>query len=273
VGVSASALQRRFELPHRHDRNLARLGAARPGRAARQRVSLRRRLELGSRGHRDGQSLLDGVCGARGDQPRRSVQCDRDVQQRPGWSSKPNQYAPSTGVIFTAPANIGITAEAGDSDGIVNGVRFFANGTQIGASTGPVFSLNWANVPAGSYSVTAVATDNGGGSATSSPLLVTVGIGAESSPSTPTRLAFTASTDHATSVVSYRVELRRASDSATATPVAARDIGKPAPVSGEILTDITTLVDPLSAGSYYAVVVAVGSGGSAASSPSGAFTK
>ncbi|HVJ27876.1 MAG TPA: DUF1349 domain-containing protein [Vicinamibacterales bacterium] len=181
--------------------------------------------------------------------------------------------APSTGVIFTAPANIGITAAAGDSDGIVNGVRFFANSTQIGASTGPVFSLNWANVPAGTYTVTAVATDNGGGSATSSPVLVTVGIGAASSPSIPTRLAFTASTDHDTSVVSYKVELRRATDSATATPVAARDLGKPAPVSGEILTDITTLVDPLSPGSYYAVVVAIGSGGSAASSPSAAFTK
>lgn len=130
-------------------------------------------------------------------------------------------------------------------------------------------------VPPGAYSLTAVATDSAGGSATSSPVLVTVGIAAAASASLsiPTRVAFTASTDHATSVTSYTVELRRTTDSVIAPPVASRSLGKPEPVDGEILTDISTLVDPLASGSYYAVVVAIGSGGSAGSSPSGVFTK
>ena len=142
-------------------------------------------------------------------------------------------------------------------------------------AAGPLFTRNWSNVPAGTYSLTAVATDSGGGSATSSPVLVTVGIAAaaSASPSIPTRLAFTASTDHATSVTSYTVELRRATDSVTAPPVASRSLGKPVAADGEIITDLSDLVDPLAPGSYYAVVVAIGSGGSAGSSPSGAFTK
>lgn len=180
---------------------------------------------------------------------------------------------PFSGAIFTAPATVSVGAAASDADGLVTGVTFFANNVMIGSSSAAPFAISWPNVPAGTYSLTAVATDNDGGSATSSAVTVTVGIGAAALPSTPTRLAFTASTDHAESVVSYTVELRRATDSATASPVASRDLGKPAPVEGEILTDITTLVDPLAPGTYYAVVVAIGSGGSAASSPSAAFMK
>jgi hypothetical protein len=59
----------------------------------------------------------------------------------------------------------------------------------------------------------------------------------------------------------------------TATPIATRDLGKPAVVNNEISVDITTLVSPLAAGSYYAVVTAIGPGGSTASAPSPSFTK
>jgi len=59
----------------------------------------------------------------------------------------------------------------------------------------------------------------------------------------------------------------------TASPVATRDLGKPTPVSGEISANISTLVDPLPAGSYYAVVRASGPGGTTASAPSATFTK
>ena len=50
-------------------------------------------------------------------------------------------------------------------------------------------------------------------------------------------------------------------------------IGKPTPVSGEITVDISTLVNPLSAGTYKAVVRALGPGGTSASAPSPTFTK
>jgi hypothetical protein len=69
------------------------------------------------------------------------------------------------------------------------------------------------------------------------------------------------------------VALYRGADPITASPVATRDLGKPTPVSGDISVNISTLVDPLPAGSYYAVVRASGPGGTTASAPSGAFTK
>ena len=86
-------------------------------------------------------------------------------------------------------------------------------------------------------------------------------------------MVFTPSADNATNVTSYTVALYRAADPVTASPVATRNIGKPAAVNGEISVDITTLVDPLAAGSYYAVVRATGPGGTTASTKSASFTK
>src|SRR5205085_2421363 len=64
---------------------------------------------------------------------------------------------------------------ATDSDGSVTQVQFFANGISIGlTNAGPTtFSINWSNAVVGSFILTAVATDNGGLSATSAPVNVT----------------------------------------------------------------------------------------------------
>lgn len=84
-------------------------------------------------------------------------------------------------------------------------------------------------------------------------------------------LVFTPPVDYATNVTSTSVELRGAGDALSAVPQAIRALGKPVPVSGEIAVDISSLVDPLTAGFYYAVVVATGSGGSTPSAPSTVF--
>ncbi len=129
--------------------------------------------------------------------------------------------------------------------------------------------MAWSNVAAGSYSLTAVARDNSGGTRTSTAVAVTV----TGTAPLPYRVVFGASADHVAGVTSYIVALYRSVDPVTASPVATRDIGKPAVVSGEISVDITTLVTPLPAGSYYAVVRASGPGGTSASAPSAAFTR
>jgi len=49
-------------------------------------------------------------------------------------------------------------------------VEFHANGGLVGTDTVAPFSLEWQNVPAGSYPLTAKATDNDGGVKTSVPL-------------------------------------------------------------------------------------------------------
>jgi regulation of enolase protein 1 (concanavalin A-like superfamily) len=178
---------------------------------------------------------------------------------------------PTSGATFTAPATITISATASDTDGTVAAVNFFANGQSIGSDTSSPFSISWTNVAAGAYSITAVARDDDGATTTSAAIAIT--IAAAPPPATPTSVAFTASADHATLVTSYSVAIYRASDPVTATPAASKNLGKPAPTNGDITVDISTIVDPLAAGSYYAVVSAVGSGGTSASAPSATFTK
>ena len=70
---------------------------------------------------------------------------------------------------------ITLTASAADSDGSVTQVEFLQGTTVVGTSTGPTFSFNWTNVAAGSYTLTARATDNSGATTTSAPINVTVG--------------------------------------------------------------------------------------------------
>jgi hypothetical protein len=89
----------------------------------------------------------------------------------------------------------------------------------------------------------------------------------------PTTLVFVPPVDYATNVSWCTVQLRRSVDAATDSPVASRNLGKPVVVGGEISVDISTLVDPLPGGFYYAVVVSTGPGGSTPSSPSAVFSK
>jgi len=90
--------------------------------------------------------------------------------------------APSAGSTFTAPATINLTANAADSDGIVASVAFYANATLIGTDTSTPFSATWNGATAGSYSLTARATDNTGAATTSAPVSVTVQAGAQPPP-------------------------------------------------------------------------------------------
>ena len=175
---------------------------------------------------------------------------------------------PTGGATFTAPATIAVDATASD-DGSVSRVDFYAGAQLIGTDATAPYSVTWGSVPAGSYSLTAVAFDNAGASTTSAAVAVTVG-GATPPPSTPTSVAFTPSPDHSSGVTSYAVIIYRASDR---TQAATTSLGKPAPVNNEIRVDISAIVNPLPAGSYYAVVTAQGASGTSTSAASANFTK
>jgi hypothetical protein len=82
--------------------------------------------------------------------------------------------SPASGATFTAPASITIDATASDSDGTVTKVDFYQGSTLLGTDTTSPYSFTWSNVSAGSYSLTAVATDNAGGTKTSTAVSVTV---------------------------------------------------------------------------------------------------
>jgi hypothetical protein len=82
--------------------------------------------------------------------------------------------SPTTGSTFSAPAMISLAANASDSDGSVTRVDFYQGGTLIGSSTSAPYVGDWSNVGAGSYTLTAKATDNRGAVTTSSPVNVAV---------------------------------------------------------------------------------------------------
>jgi len=82
--------------------------------------------------------------------------------------------APAAGAVFTAPATVSITATASDSDGSVAKVEFFNGATKLGEDTSSPYAYTWNGVAAGSYSLTAKATDNLGATATTSAATITV---------------------------------------------------------------------------------------------------
>jgi hypothetical protein len=90
--------------------------------------------------------------------------------------------APANGATYTAPASITISVTATDTDGTIARVDFYQGSTQIGSDTSQPYGMNWTNVPPGTYSLTAVATDDDGGSTTSAARTITV------NPSPPTNL-------------------------------------------------------------------------------------
>lgn len=81
---------------------------------------------------------------------------------------------PGGGASFTAPTDITLDASASDSDGVISKVDFYAGGWLINTDNTAPYSIQWSNVPTGSYSLTAVATDSAGATTTSSPVAVSV---------------------------------------------------------------------------------------------------
>ena len=108
----------------------------------------------------------------------------------PGVSNLPpavSIVSPSDGAVFYTPVNISLLARAISPAGTISNVEFFAGSTDLGPGlpvildppgangvTGRVYFLNWQNVPANIYSLTAVAFDNDGISTTSAPVNITV---------------------------------------------------------------------------------------------------
>lgn len=82
--------------------------------------------------------------------------------------------SPAGGAAFSAGSTITITATAIDADGSVAFVDFLRGTTVLGMDTTSPYSYAWTNVPAGSYTLTARATDNDAASATSASVNITV---------------------------------------------------------------------------------------------------
>lgn len=75
---------------------------------------------------------------------------------------------------FTSPATITIEATASDPDGTITKVEFFQGDVKIGEKATLPYSITWKEVPEGTWSLTAVATDNAGSRTVSVAVSVTV---------------------------------------------------------------------------------------------------
>jgi hypothetical protein len=93
--------------------------------------------------------------------------------------------SPYAGATYLAPATVAICAAASDPDGTVVSVEFFAGTNLLGVVTNSTvvgnreckydqFCFTWNGVVTGTYTLTAVATDNGGATSTSAPVPITV---------------------------------------------------------------------------------------------------
>lgn len=177
--------------------------------------------------------------------------------------------APANGATFSAPASVAVTASATDPDGAIANVEFHANSTLLGRDSSAPYSVT-ASLAAGTYSLTAVATDNSGATAVSTPVNITV----SASSTAPRGVAFAVSTDHNTLVTRYVLEVYAAGATpGVATPIATSDLGKPTPsATGEVAIDRSSFFQALAPGNYIAVVMAMGTTGSSRSAPA-SFTR
>ena len=84
--------------------------------------------------------------------------------------------SPANNASFIAPANIALSATAGDPDGSIARVEFYNGTTLIATDNNGAdgWAINWNAVPQGSYALSAKAFDNANASGTSAPANVTV---------------------------------------------------------------------------------------------------
>ena len=153
--------------------------------------------------------------------------------------------SPSNGAQFAAPANITLSATASDSDGAIASVFFSANGTSIGTATplgGNQYSLSWSSVPFGSYAISAVATDNDGG---------TISVGNVTISVTSPALFVTGSTTLTTSDAAVKARLEALGHVVTVkdgTTVTTAD------ATGKALVVISSTVNPTSVNTKFRTV-------------------
>lgn len=99
-----------------------------------------------------------------------------------GWTNPTGANLPPTsaiaqpqdGATYAIGEPITIEAIASDADGSVSKVEFFNGGMRIGEDGSAPYTMTWSGAPAGTWSLTAVATDDTGATSVSPPVSVTV---------------------------------------------------------------------------------------------------
>ncbi|WP_157887198.1 Ig-like domain-containing protein [Hymenobacter sp. PAMC 26628] len=100
-----------------------------------------------------------------------------DVTLAPQSAAAPN-LAPTVALSAPSALTLGqavaLSATAADTDGTVVKVEFYNGATKLGEATAAPYQLSWTPAAAGTYTLTAVATDNAAASTTSATVSVAV---------------------------------------------------------------------------------------------------
>ncbi|WP_313982596.1 PQQ-dependent sugar dehydrogenase [Xanthocytophaga flavus] len=86
----------------------------------------------------------------------------------------PSVSLATTNTIVVAPGSATLTATASDTDGSITKVVFYNGTTPLTTITSAPYTYTWTNISAGTYTLTAQATDNTGATSTSSPVTLTI---------------------------------------------------------------------------------------------------
>ncbi|HWD91980.1 MAG TPA: glycoside hydrolase family 9 protein [Verrucomicrobiae bacterium] len=81
---------------------------------------------------------------------------------------------PADNTTYAAPVTMTLRATTSGGSGTISKVAFYSGATEIGEATGSPYSFNWSNVGAGTYSVTAAATDGSGATVLSTPVQIVI---------------------------------------------------------------------------------------------------
>ncbi len=81
---------------------------------------------------------------------------------------------PADGAAFTAPATFSIQADASETGGTIAKVGFYSGKKLLATDKSPPYRFTWKNVPAGTWKLSAVATDKRGATARSEVVSVRV---------------------------------------------------------------------------------------------------
>ena len=81
---------------------------------------------------------------------------------------------PTKNAVYLAPAGIQINIAASDTDGYITKVELYSDSALLYTATAAPYSFIWKDVPAGNYTLTAKATDNGGLVTTAEPINIVI---------------------------------------------------------------------------------------------------
>ena len=82
--------------------------------------------------------------------------------------------SPNKSASYSSPATVTIDAIASDPDGSISKVEFFAGSVKLGEVNTVPYSFTWKDVPVGTHTITAAATDNLNSKSVSEIIIVTV---------------------------------------------------------------------------------------------------